>query len=380
MSSEARKNRLELPDIQFASPLTDIIIELDYLRKKKLGGTTPSYLFFQLKHIFHTLESLGSARIEGNRTTVMEFVETKIANNKSEPIDSIREITNMEKAMDFIEAHAIDAPIDRMFISELHKMVVDGLVREGDVTPGEFRKTNVRIAKATHVPPDFTQVSGYMDELYEFISRPDAPKYDLLKTAIAHHRFAWIHPFNNGNGRTVRLLTYAMLVRQGFNVDKGRIVNPTAVFCSDRDRYYDELAKADAGDIQSWSMYVLSGLKIEIEKVDKLTKYKYLKDEIILPAILWSLEQNMISSTDAKILTIAVEKESFSARDIAHLFEGKLPQQISKIIRHLRERKLIVPMKTNSYRYGISFANSFLLRGVMFMLDKNGFLPISRDA
>lgn len=282
--------------------------------------------------------------------------------------------------MDFIEMHANKHSIDRMFISELHAMVVDGLVREGDVTPGEYRKTNVRIEKAVHVPPDFTQVSEYMDELFAFISTPDAPKYDLLKIAIAHHRFAWIHPFGNGNGRTVRLLTYAMLVRQGFNVDKGRIVNPTAVFCSDRDRYYDELAKADAGDIQAWSMYVLSGLKFEIEKVDKLTKYTYLKDAILLPAISWSLKQNMISSTDAKILSIAVEKESFSAKDIAHLFEGKLPQQISKIIRHLRGRKLIVPVEKSSYRYGISFANSFLLRGVMFMLDKNGFLPISPDA
>ena len=49
--------------------------------------------------------------------------------------------------------------------------------------------------------------------------KDDSPKYDLLKVAIAHHRFVWVHPFSNGNGRTVRLFTYAMLVKLGFNVN-----------------------------------------------------------------------------------------------------------------------------------------------------------------
>ena len=47
-----------------------------------------------------------------------------------------------------------------------------------------------------------------MEELVAFINRRDPPKYDLMKVAIAHHRFGWIHPFSNGNGRVVRLLTY----------------------------------------------------------------------------------------------------------------------------------------------------------------------------
>jgi Fic family protein len=42
-------------------------------------------------------------------------------------------------------------------------------------------------------------------------SQTALPKYDLMKVALARHRFAWLHPFSNGNGRVVRLLTYAML-------------------------------------------------------------------------------------------------------------------------------------------------------------------------
>jgi len=48
---------LKLVEPSFSSSLTDLIIELDYLRKKPIGGSTHPKVFFQLKHIFHTLES-----------------------------------------------------------------------------------------------------------------------------------------------------------------------------------------------------------------------------------------------------------------------------------------------------------------------------------
>ena len=89
--------------------------------------------------------------------------------------------------------------------------------------------------------------SFYMSELTDFISRKDSPKYDLLKAAIEHHRFVWIHPFGNWNGRTVRLFTYAMLVKTGFNVNVGRIINPTALFCINRNDYYKKLSQAEKG-------------------------------------------------------------------------------------------------------------------------------------
>jgi Fic family protein len=63
-----------------------------------------------------------------------------------------------------------------------------------------------------------------------------------MKVAQVHHRVGWIHPFKNGNGRVVRLLTYAMLIQYGFNERAGgRVLNPTAVFCNNRDIYYDML-------------------------------------------------------------------------------------------------------------------------------------------
>ncbi|WP_020482520.1 hypothetical protein [Methylomonas sp. MK1] len=63
---------LTLLNPAFDSPLVDVLTELEYLRRLQLGGTTPPQVFFQLKTIFHMLESLGSARIEGNHTTLTD--------------------------------------------------------------------------------------------------------------------------------------------------------------------------------------------------------------------------------------------------------------------------------------------------------------------
>lgn len=371
---------LRLIDPAFGSKLIDLIIELDFLRKKRLGGSTHPNTFFQLKEIFHIMESIGSARIEGNRTTIAEYIETKL--HKEDTVDEkIREIQNMEKAMDFIDEHIRDYPINRMLVSELHKMVVAGLSpdKEGDATPGEYRANNIRIAKSKHLPPDHLHVKYYMEELFEFIGKDNLPKYDLLKTALAHHRFVWVHPFKNGNGRTVRLFTYAMLVKQGFNVDVGRIVNPTAIFCNDRQKYYDFLEKADTGEetgLLSWCDYVLSGLKEEIQKIDRLLDYSYLSKTILIPAIEFSLDRKVITDVEAKILKVAVKEQVFHASHIRSIMPGKIPAEISRILRRLREKKMIVPEKENTRKYLMSFHNSYLLRGIIKSLGENNFLPV----
>jgi Fic family protein len=378
---------LKLITPSFNSVLTDLIIELDYLRKKSLGGSTHPKVFFQLKQIFHTLESIGSARIEGNNTTIAEYIEIKIEDN-AQPSYGIKEIQNIEKAMTFIEENVKDYPINRAFISELHKMVVDGLPTgpngEGDVTPGKYRENNIMIKGAAHVPPDAFKVEEYMSELFDFINNEDGSKYDLLKTAIAHHRFVWIHPFGNGNGRTVRLFTYAMLVKLGFNVNVGRIINPTAVFCSNRDDYYTKLSEADKGTdegILIWIEYVLTGLKEEIEKIDKLANYDYLKNEILLPAISYSLERKYIIDIESKILKKVVSKKEqvIQAADIKEYFAGKVSQEITRQINKLINKRMLAPEKEGGRKYLIRFDNNYLLRGIIHSLGEKDFLPF-RDS
>ena len=382
--SEATFNHFDLKLIEpdFGSSLTDLIIELDYLRKKQLGGSTHPKVFFQLKNIFHKLESIGSARIEGNNTTIAEYMETNLSDRKQFS-EGIKEIQNIEKSMAFVEENIVDYPISRALISEMHKMVVDELMPppqgEGDSTPGQFRQVNLEISKSTHKPPEWLKVNEYMEELLDFVNREDSPKYDLLKTAIAHHRFVWIHPFRNGNGRTVRLFTYAMLVKAGFNVNVGRIINPTAVFCSNRNDYYSYLSAADNGTragMLSWIEYVLKGLKEEIEKIDKLSDYEFLRKEILMPSINLSLERKYITDLESKVLKRAVDLQVISAADVKSIFPGKVDSEVSRQIKKLIDQKMLTQEKEGGRKYVLRFDNSYLLRSIIQLLGDKGFLPV----
>ena len=187
---------MRLPNIGFDMPITDLIMELEKMRYKIIESDTHPLVFRQIRQIFQTLESVGSSRIEGNNTTIMDYVEnTKINKNENKnnsgPAEDIMEILNIEKAMEYIEENINDIPISLMFIRELHQLTVDNLSyrKEGAQHPGCFREQNVRIGGSNHTPPDYTQVVQLMQELLDFVNREDSAKYDLLKIAIAHHRF-----------------------------------------------------------------------------------------------------------------------------------------------------------------------------------------------
>jgi Fic family protein len=367
---------LQLLNPDFTSPLVDLFSELDYLRRLELGGTTPSLIFIQLKSIFHVLESLGSARIEGNHTTLADYVESTLEGS-TQSTEHMREISNLEKAMVYIdEVIKRDTPLTEHFIRELHSLTVNNLIREGDDTPGAYRSRSVVISQAEHLPPEAIQVPGYMQKLVAFINQPDAAKYDLMKIALVHHRFSWIHPFHNGNGRVVRLITYALLIKYGFNVR--RILNPTAVFCNDRERYYKMLSCADKGtneNLERWCVYVLEGIATELKKIDQLTRYDYLKEKILIPALSFARARSLITEEEESILLIVVKSGVAKSSDIRlalpELNDAQRTYQIKKLV----ERKMLQPIYEKSRQYTVGFVNSYLIRGVSYVLSQEGFIP-----
>lgn len=375
---------IRMPKVDFDMPITDLIMELEKLRYKIVRGTTPPYIFYQIRAVFQMIESIGSSRIEGNNTTIADYIEsTKISKEAISTQEQIEEIQNIEKAMQYIEQNIDDTPINLQLIRELHILAVQGLSpnKEGAAHPGQFRESNVKIGGSKHVPVDYLQVVPLMQELIDFANTEHSPKYDLLKIAIIHHRFVWIHPFENGNGRVVRLFTYALLLKFVFK-SKDRIINPTAVFCSDRDAYYHYLALADQGTDEgliSWAEYMLRGLKGEIEKIDNLLDNDYLKSHILIPTLKHALDNKYITETDFKVLTLATNG-LIQSSDLLKVLPGTSSSERSRIIRSLIEKKMLLPIKENARKYFIQFNYNYLLRSLMIQLDNNGFLPEKKQS
>lgn len=221
-----------------------------------------------------------------------------------------------------------------------------------------------------------------MQELIDFINKEDAHKYDLLKIAIAHHRFVWIHPFENGNGRVVRLFTYALLLKFVFK-SRDRIINPTAVFCSDRNAYYSNLAEADLGTdagLIKWAEYMLNGLRMEIEKIDRLMSYSYLRDVILLPSLSDAKDNAYIKQDEFTILksTIIGDCQTLQSSDLKKTFPTASSSERSRMIKGLVDKGMLKPIYKGARKYVIAFSNNYLLRSILKELDKNGFLPIKR--
>lgn len=370
---------LKLLNPSFDSKLVDILTELEHLRRYRLDdGSTPTYIFNELRDIFHMLESLSSARIEGNHTTLADYVESKLE-DQPQSSDQIAEIANIEYAMKYIEE--IIKPGDAITeytIRELHAITVNKLIREGDKTPGAYRVGAVRISGAKHLPPPAHDVQMYMEELVSFVNQDNPSKYDLMKVALAHHRFGWIHPFGNGNGRVVRLFTYALLIKYGFNVTTGGgILNPTAVFCNDRNKYYEMLSLADNGDagsLEQWCTYVLEGILSELKKIDQLNEYDWLKKKILLPALHIAIDRQRVTKLEADIIKYGIDQKEFKASDLDHIFADISKSQRTYQIRKLNEAKLIQPVTPNSRSYYICFLHPSLIRGLIDCLRKEGFI------
>lgn len=123
---------------------------------------------------------------------------------------------------------------------------------------GKWRDTQVIVG--TLLPPDAPQVVFLM---YQFLEQLNY-KLDLIKTqddvldclAYAHHQFIYIHPFNNGNGRTGRILMNLIALKHGYH--------PIQLYHRQGDGrkvYIDAMKAADKGDYQPLKSLIQKELK-----------------------------------------------------------------------------------------------------------------------
>ncbi|MDD3030199.1 MAG: Fic family protein [Alphaproteobacteria bacterium] len=379
---------ISIPSPQWNSELSQVIMDLEKLRSTVRTSTVPPYIFFQLKNIFQLLETLGSARIEGNNTTLSEYVD-EIIEKKTSQDEKRQELKNIDEGIAFIEK--ITEPqtlVDRAYLSEIHKILTQRLTPppkgEGSNHPGELRLENVEINGVIPPPPvRAEQLRDYFDAFIRFINEEQRLQNQLLMVAIAHHRFMYIHPFDNGNGRMGRLLNYALLIKLGFNV-VGRVFNPSSVFYADRNKYYESLRAADSlrdEDLLKWAEYFLYGLKNQIEKINTLMDQKYTVNQILVPTLKSALDRQHITRQEYDVLFFLVRHHDMAiqSKDLEKIgITGS--SQKAYVMRKLRDKGMAVSVKGKPRTYTIKFTNNYLLRSVIRVLSAEGFVAESLDS
>lgn len=370
---------LSVPTVDFNSNLVQLIMQLEVLRNQNLVIDINPKLFTQVKAIFHMVESLQSARIEGNRTTLSDYVTSKFSEKRES--EDIKEIENIEKAIDYVNQcyEEKDFKLSAHFLKELHSLITRDLKTEGSKEGGKFRSCNVTIQNAKHTPPDMVLVNDYMEKLIDWINEDDRMQMQLLKVAIAHHCFTWIHPFDNGNGRMSRILTYTMLRQYGF--DMAYLLNSTAVFCIDRNKYFDMLQIADENTNESslaWCEYVLNGINTEMSKVSKLMNREFFNEKIVKPAINKAYELHFISTEYKQVLELALNSSSglIKSKDIQETLKEKTTRQVTTIINKMVEADLLQKPEANSRLYMLNLLSKDLARGIIESLHREQFISV----
>lgn len=377
--------KLEIPNPDFDSNITALIMDLEVLKTGKVHLDVNPTLFFQLNSFFHSIESLQSARIEGNRTTLSDYFKAKLDTKplKNENVDEIRNIEEAIRYIDKLFDEDKNIKISHFTIKELHAILTNHLSTEGSRTPGDYRKAEVCIKNSKHVPPLAIKVQDYMDEFIDWVNADTKPYYKPLKVAIAHHRFTWIHPFDNGNGRMSRLITYFLLRQYGYRMSY--LMNLSAIFCIDREKYFDMLELADSGEhenILAWCEYVLDGLNTEIRKMKKLLDKQYFVNNILEPVFQTAYKRNLISEDEFKILkkSLSTEENLIMLKDIRPLFKDKTDRQINFILNQMINNGLLQKTNLKSRKYLLNLYNDIFAYELIKVLETEEFIVINRSS
>lgn len=102
----------------------------------------------------------------------------------------------------------------------MQKYVEKGASKEkiglrGPMPPGVlFAVYDSQTGKPDYIPPEYVDIPGLLDELVEYVNTTD--DHPLIVAAIVHYQLVTIHPFEDGNGRTVRLLSGYILDINGY--------------------------------------------------------------------------------------------------------------------------------------------------------------------
>jgi len=132
-----------------------------------------------------------------------------------------QEFVNLYKAMDFIKyiSRQTDVPIDEEVIKQIHAFVVRDIPSEG--LAGVYkRRPNAIIDQRTreriYLPPKPSDTPRLMGELSAWLSQRPLAFHPVIAAGVAHLELVAIHPFDDGNGRTARVLADLLLYRHGY--------------------------------------------------------------------------------------------------------------------------------------------------------------------
>ena len=269
-----------------------MISEIDQYRFSLSTSKLPPVTKNRLRKNSKKKSSYASNKIEGNPLSQEQVSEAIDADEHRHFLKPEEEVRNYFLALNLLEEKIKSRePFSKRMILEVQKMVEKGASKEkiglrGPMPLGVlFAVYDTQTGAPEYIPPEYSDIDPLLDELVEYVNKSD--DHPLIKAAIVHYQLVTIHPFEDGNGRTARLMSGYVLDYYGYGF-KG-IGSLEEYFAYDIDEYYSALqmnlpalyysGRNNPPKPEIWIDYFLRMMILYAKKVCEISKDAQ-KDEI----------------------------------------------------------------------------------------------------
>lgn len=236
--------------------------------------------------------SYASNKIEGNPLTEKQANEAIDSDPHKHFLKPEQEIRNYFLALNLLEEKLKKKePFSKEMILEVQAIVEKGASKEkvglrGPMPPGVlFAVYDSETGEPEYIPPEYIDIPDLLDELVEYVDTTD--DHPLIIAAVVHYQLVTIHPFEDGNGRTARLISGYILDYYGYGFNG--IGSLEEYFAYDPDEYYTSLqmglpalyysGRENPPHPEIWINYFLEMMRLYSKKVYELSKLSE-KDEL----------------------------------------------------------------------------------------------------
>lgn len=216
-------------------------------------------------------------QMEGNDLTLLQAKQVIEGESVIARERDIQEVINYRNVAELLDQLAVKrAGYDMESLLDVHRTTVDKLVDPSK--SGALRTSQVVIkeqgtGKVIFTPPPAVEVPYLIADFLNWLNSPQARDiHPVIRAGITHYVMVTIHPFVEGNGRTVRAFSTLVLIREGYDIKRFFAIEEH--FDRDLAAYYDAFFKVDsqAGDIAArdltpWLEYFSGVVAIELTKI-----------------------------------------------------------------------------------------------------------------
>lgn len=346
------------PKFTLTLPMVNKLSTIERLYGKLTSERLIPSLTLKLFQENQLLATHYSTSIEGNPLSPQD-VTNIILNDQIPVTKSEKEVKNYFAVLNRVTLLAMKREtITTTLTKNLHHELMQGIEKKDF---GQFRDSGVFVGHKTkteivvkHNPPFHTrkEIDDALTELFTWVQEP-SEYHPLIKAAILHHQFAYIHPFFDGNGRLARILTTFFLLLNRYEVAKFFILDD--YYDVDRQAYSDALHTADVpkgksttGDETEWIEYFLDGiansLQAALARIEDLKRVNLTDIE--------GEKRVLVTRREEEVLQIVIEKKAIKTSDINEEL-GVTRQQAHALLYSLVKKGLLTKFgstKTSYYK------------------------------